>query len=223
MAGEYPGDSASKAQLAAWMGHAAEQRGLPAELPVMAGLVESGLRNLNYGDADSVGFFQMRVSIWNQGDYAGYGEQPELQLKWFLDTAEAVKKQRMAAGQSVNDPGSYGEWIADVERPAAEYRYRYQLRLEEARGLLKQGADAGPPLDALDGGGGGGHAGPRALTAVAEAKRYLGTPYRWGGSSPQTGFDCSGLVQWAYAKAGIQDPPNLRDADTRLEWQDRRS
>jgi hypothetical protein len=41
---------------------------------------------------------------------------------------------------------------------------------------------------------------------VAEAKRYLGTPYLWGGSSPKTGFDCSGLVQWAYAKAGIQIP-----------------
>src|SRR3712207_7734451 len=37
------------------------------QLPVMAALVESGVRNLNYGDADSVGFFQMRMSIWNQG------------------------------------------------------------------------------------------------------------------------------------------------------------
>ena len=40
--------------------------GLPPELPVMAALVESGVRNLNYGDADSVGFFQMRPSIWNR-------------------------------------------------------------------------------------------------------------------------------------------------------------
>ena len=34
----------------------------------MASLVESGMKNLNFGDADSVGFFQMRVGIWNQGD-----------------------------------------------------------------------------------------------------------------------------------------------------------
>ena len=34
----------------------------------------------------------------------------------------------------------------------------------------------------------------------------MGTPYVWGGSTPQTGFDCSGLVQWAYAKAGIRIP-----------------
>ena len=75
----------------------AEKRGLPQQLPVMASLVESGVKNLNYGDADSVGFFQMRVGIWNQGEYAGFPEKPELQIKWFLDQAEAVKKQRIAA------------------------------------------------------------------------------------------------------------------------------
>src|SRR5918997_473601 len=34
----------------------------------------------------------------------------------------------------------------------------------------------------------------------------MGTPYKWGGSTPETGFDCSGLMQWAYAKAGIEIP-----------------
>ncbi len=63
----------------------------------MASLVESGVKNLNFGDADSVGFFQMRVGIWNKGEYAGFPEKPELQAKWFLDQAEAVKKQRIAA------------------------------------------------------------------------------------------------------------------------------
>jgi cell wall-associated NlpC family hydrolase len=212
-AGSYPGDDAPQPEIAAWMGSEAQKRGLPAELPVMAGLVESGLRNLGGGDADSVGFFQMRVGIWNKGDYAGYPDQAELQLKWFLDQAAAVKQQRIAAGKPVNNPGSYGEWIADVERPAVQYRGRYQLRLEEARGLLRQGADSGggrsndgAQLEPVVDGGGSGASGPRAEAAVATARKYLGTPYRWGGSTPQTGFDCSGLVQWAYAKAGIQIP-----------------
>src|SRR4029453_8558959 len=51
-----------------------------------------------------------------------------------------------------------------------------------------------------------GGAGPKALAALKEAEKYTGTKYHWGGSTPQTGFDCSGLVQWAYAKAGIEVP-----------------
>ena len=122
----------------------AEKRGLPPELPLMASLVESGMKNLNFGDADSVGFFQMRVGIWNQGAYAGYPEKPELQVKWFLDTAESVKKARLAAGKPIDDPNSYGEWIADVERPAAQYRDRYQTKLAEAQDLLRSRPAARP-------------------------------------------------------------------------------
>jgi hypothetical protein len=139
---DYPGDNATREQMAAWLANGARQRGLPPELPVMAALVESGLRNLNYGDADSVGLFQMRASVWNSGAYAGYGAKPELQLKWFLDHAEAVKAQRIAAGQPVDDPRQYGDWIADVERPAEQFRGRYQLRLDEARALIEQGSAA---------------------------------------------------------------------------------
>jgi hypothetical protein len=58
-------------------------------------------------------------------------------VKWFIDNALNVKKQRLAAGKPIDDPGQFGDWIADVERPAAQYRYRYQLRLSEARGLLR--------------------------------------------------------------------------------------
>ena len=103
----------------------------------MAALVESNLTNVNYGDADSLGYFQMRVSIWNQGDYAGYPDDPKKQIDWFLDSAERVKEQRVARGQSITDPDQFGEWIADVERPAEQYRGRYQLKLDEANNLLK--------------------------------------------------------------------------------------
>lgn len=40
---------------------------------------------------------------------------------------------------------------------------------------------------------------------LAAARSVLGTPYVWGGSKPG-GFDCSGLVQWAYGKGGITTP-----------------
>jgi cell wall-associated NlpC family hydrolase len=46
--------------------------------------------------------------------------------------------------------------------------------------------------------------------AVAYALAQLGTPYLWGGNGPG-GFDCSGLVQAAYAAAGIQLPRTAQE------------
>ena len=45
---------------------------------------------------------------------------------------------------------------------------------------------------------------------VAIASRYLGTPYVWGGEDP-SGFDCSGLIQYAYAEVGVDLPRVSRD------------
>ena len=41
-----------------------------------------------------------------------------------------------------------------------------------------------------------------AAGVVQTAYKYMGVPYVWGGSSP-SGFDCSGYVQWVYAKNGV--------------------
>jgi cell wall-associated NlpC family hydrolase len=48
----------------------------------------------------------------------------------------------------------------------------------------------------------------RAERAVKVALDAVGTPYRWGGESPATGFDCSGLVRWAYGRVGLDLPHN---------------
>jgi peptidoglycan DL-endopeptidase CwlO len=41
---------------------------------------------------------------------------------------------------------------------------------------------------------------------VAEAQKYLGVPYRWGGTDPSTGLDCSGFVKLVYGNLGIDLP-----------------
>jgi cell wall-associated NlpC family hydrolase len=54
--------------------------------------------------------------------------------------------------------------------------------------------------DPLAGVPGDGTIGARAVTI---ALQYLGVPYAWGGASPLTGFDCSGLTMYVYAQLGI--------------------
>lgn len=41
---------------------------------------------------------------------------------------------------------------------------------------------------------------------IDTARSFVGTKYNWGGSSPTTGFDCSGLLQYAFRAAGIDLP-----------------
>jgi cell wall-associated NlpC family hydrolase len=47
---------------------------------------------------------------------------------------------------------------------------------------------------------------PLGERAATIALRAVGVPYRWGGTSPASGFDCSGLVYWAYGRVGIELP-----------------
>jgi cell wall-associated NlpC family hydrolase len=52
----------------------------------------------------------------------------------------------------------------------------------------------------------------RASSVALQALAHLGTPYRVGGLSPQTGFDCSGLVAYVYREgAGLALPRNTFD------------
>lgn len=46
---------------------------------------------------------------------------------------------------------------------------------------------------------------------VKSARAQIGEPYRWGGASPDQGFDCSGLVWWVYHRHGMVVP--------RVSWQ----
>ena len=54
------------------------------------------------------------------------------------------------------------------------------------------------------GGGGSGGDGSRGSKILATARSKLGKPYVWGAASDDVGYDCSGLVQVAYAAAGIE-------------------
>ena len=65
-------------------------------------------------------------------------------------------------------------------------------------------ADFASALDAAS--GGTTSAGGTGEAVVAQAKKYLGLPYVWGGTDPTKGMDCSGLVQVVYKQFGIDLP-----------------
>ena len=58
---------------------------------------------------------------------------------------------------------------------------------------------------------------------IANAETQLGVPYVWGGTTPNEGFDCSGLLQWAFAEAGVSIPRVTHDqwnAGSRVDHED---
>ena len=52
----------------------------------------------------------------------------------------------------------------------------------------------------------------QSSVVLSRAVNVLGTPYRWGGSSPTKGFDCSGLVKYAFRDVNEADLPRTSNA-----------
>ena len=63
-------------------------------------------------------------------------------------------------------------------------------------------------------------AGGKIQTVLRRALALMGTPYRWGGTSPDSGFDCSGLVGYVFRTAlGIELPRVSREMATKADAQ----
>ncbi|WP_083401183.1 C40 family peptidase [Pseudofrankia sp. EUN1h] len=118
---------------------------------------------------------------------------------------ERQAREREAAAQRARQQAAAAEAARIAQAAAAE-----QARLRQQSGLVQQASDAfaatpvapapaatGAPPPPVGGGG--------APVAVAEAYRQIGKPYVWGAEGPDA-FDCSGLTQWVWAKAGAQLP-----------------
>ncbi|MGH3436791.1 MAG: C40 family peptidase [Sciscionella sp.] len=170
-----------------------KQRHLPPlawQVALQAARTESGLRNLTYGDRDSLGLFQMRPS-------QGWGTtaqvtDPAYEINKFYDVMQAVP------GWQSQDPGDTAQ---AVERSAFPGRYRRWAPM--AASLLRSVGKVSDPTGCGQSAGNllpspGGAAG----TAIQFALSQRGKPYVWGAEGPNA-YDCSGLVERAYQAAGV--------------------
>ncbi|TCP48648.1 NlpC/P60 family protein [Tamaricihabitans halophyticus] len=168
------------------------------QVAIQAGMTESGLRNLNYGDRDSLGIFQMRPSMgW--GTVAQVTDPP-YQVNKFYDVLEELpdwKSMRPGdAAQAVERsafPDRYHEW-----EPMAVHLLGNIGDIEDPAGC---GPGAGNRLPAPT---------EAAGAAIEFALREQGKPYVWGATGPDS-YDCSGLLLRAYEAAGVTIPRVSRD------------
>jgi hypothetical protein len=110
----FPGEGASTVAIAAWMATRASERGVPGELPVMAALVRSGLRNQTAGGQGRAGYFGMLQRLWEAGSYAGFPADPAIQMDWFINQMIAIRDRAIFLGalQFGERTSQWGEWIA---------------------------------------------------------------------------------------------------------------
>ncbi|MFN2389886.1 MAG: NlpC/P60 family protein [Actinomycetota bacterium] len=119
-----------------------------------------------------------------------------------LDDLRADIEAKVAAQR-----GEIAELTAAIERAESlrERRAEEQAALaaaEAARDRLAGAPDAAAPSGIT-----AKASNPSAQTAVDAALSQVGKPYQWGGAGPDS-YDCSGLMMWAWAKAGVSLPHN---------------
>lgn len=167
------------------------------QIAIQAGMTESGLRNVDYGDRDSLGIFQMRPSM-------GWGSPAEV-----TDPEYAVNKfYTVLLGVPDWENRRPGESAQAVERSAFPDRYH---QWEPMAVHLVQ--NLGKVADVAGCGTGVGNALPPskvAATAIKFALRERGKPYVWGATGPNS-YDCSGLMLRAFESAGVTLPRVSRD------------
>jgi cell wall-associated NlpC family hydrolase len=182
---------------------------LPARAAVIAiatALQESGLRNLPYGTADSVGLFQQRPSqgwgspaqILNPVHASSAFYERLIQVTGWQSLPLAVAAQDV---QRSGDPGAYAHWEVLANALVSTFSGAATACLNDSGGHVPaSGATRLPAGFSLPTG-----TPVEVQVAVSYAIAQLGKPYQWGATGPEA-FDCSGLVMMAYRAAGIAIP-----------------
>ncbi|MFI5974631.1 NlpC/P60 family protein [Streptomyces sp. NPDC051452] len=134
-----------------------------------------------------------------------------------VQQAGQLRELRSVMRELAQERAEAADKLAELEKSrkaVAAHKHTVERKLAKARQLLNQlsAADRAAYARASRGSRASlpdpaGAAAPdgRAAAALAAARAALGRPYVWGANGP-SGFDCSGLMQWAYAHAGVHLP-----------------
>lgn len=127
------------------------------------------------------------------GNYVVTQDKKGVQIKYaYLQSISVANGQEVTTDTVIGTTGSTGSATGS------------QLYLE----LVKDGEYYNPVFYISTGdsglyGGGGSYDDETVRRLFAEADKYLGMPYVWGGSSPETSFDCSGFVSYVFTNSGV--------------------
>ncbi len=163
-----------------------------AEIIVSAGLVESGLANLSYGDRDSLGWLQQRPS---------QGWHNATDVDRAADDFLAYMVEHIPDWRSI-DPGVVAQRVQRSAFPA-----RYGQRMAEARNIVATITGAECPTLTQP------YAG-RAGVVLAWAQARVGDAYIMGANGPDA-WDCSSFTRAALAQIGLSLP---RTAQGQRDW-----
>jgi cell wall-associated NlpC family hydrolase len=165
---------------------AAASCGLPWEVLAAVARVESEFgRNMRTSTAGAIGYGQFLPSSW--AAYGAGGNPYD-----YRDALPAMARYLCAHGGARDLRRALfaynrADWYVDLVLATAA-RYREPNPAPAVAEVVEETASG------------------RGQRVLALARAQIGKPYVWGGASPQTSFDCYGLVQWVYGQAGVRVP-----------------
>jgi cell wall-associated NlpC family hydrolase len=119
---------------------------------------------------------------------------------------------RVMGGTSARVAETIGKAVPLPQFPSFLYTPKMPSDADEAATQAESGGSLKPPISKKTGNvpGVADPTTPKAIQRVlAIAHEQIGTPYVWAQSDPKKGFDCSGLIEYAYEQAGIPTPGRL--------------
>ena len=166
-------------------------------------------------DATSLGDFSDRLEFIGSmaqadADLAAAAERARQEARWAAKELAATVEERR---EVLEDMAAKREQIEDRVDQARQLYQELDRRFREAQAAAAAAARAAaaqqsssvtsastapvpaPPAP-----------NPNVQAVLDAAYSAIGTPYQWGGSSPETGFDCSGFTMWAWSHAGVSLP-----------------